>query len=419
MSRRLSSAFALVFMALTMLLPLRHAQSAQVANISQFPTPTKNAEPLAMTRGPDGNVWFVENAVARVAKVTSSGKITEYRLPSNALPWGITVGPDGNLWATESTTNLARITPSGQVSQFAANCGTTAITARPPDQIWYTCDRTGEIGGMTTKGTSVGDAHVSSSSMNGIAAGPDGGLWFLAGNKTVEDFSPAKNTWQSYDISNNGESITAGPDGNMWFTEYNQLVGKVTTTGKVTEYKTGPDDNDRWQGITVGADHSLGFAESGGGGQVTQLSTNGGATRFAALGQPTGVARVADGSVWYTDPQSSEVDKMTFSSSNTPRPATPAPTVRPPQRSQNPSGQTTSNSAAKGTAASSAPASSRSPGPSPTSSTSATPGATGAAAPFATSTGSRGAPLWPFIAGGVGLAAIGTGGFFFVRYLRR
>jgi len=54
-----------------------------------------------MTLGPDGNVWFAEDA--HVGNVTTSGTVTEF-------PWGdattdnyysgITAGPDGNLWAT-------------------------------------------------------------------------------------------------------------------------------------------------------------------------------------------------------------------------------------------------------------------------------------------------------------------------------
>jgi virginiamycin B lyase len=30
--------------------------------------------------------------------------------------------------------------------------------------------------------------------------------------------------------------ITAGPDGNLWFTEPNGKIGKLTTSGEVTEY---------------------------------------------------------------------------------------------------------------------------------------------------------------------------------------
>src|SRR5580692_2991633 len=44
-------------------------------NISEFSVPTSAAQPLNMTLGPDGNVWFTENGsgINQIAKVTPSG----------------------------------------------------------------------------------------------------------------------------------------------------------------------------------------------------------------------------------------------------------------------------------------------------------------------------------------------------------
>jgi streptogramin lyase len=82
----------------------------------------------------------------------------------------------------------------------------------------------------------------------GIAAGPDGNMWFTEnlGNMVAkvtmsgaisEYLVPTPGSWPS--------EITAGPDGNLWFTE-NQSnawtvptggkVAKVTTSGVITEY---------------------------------------------------------------------------------------------------------------------------------------------------------------------------------------
>ncbi len=51
---------------------------------------------------PDGNLWFVEQGGNYVGRITTSGTITEFLIPTgNCHPIGITKVPDGNLWFTE------------------------------------------------------------------------------------------------------------------------------------------------------------------------------------------------------------------------------------------------------------------------------------------------------------------------------
>jgi streptogramin lyase len=79
---------------------------------------------------------------------------------------------------------------------------------------------------------------------NGIAAGPDGNLWFTEyqGNN-IGKITPATGVITEYAIpgSNYGNitnGITAGSDGNMWFAlglEYK--IGKISPeTGTITKY---------------------------------------------------------------------------------------------------------------------------------------------------------------------------------------
>jgi hypothetical protein len=56
--------------------------------------------------GPDGNLWFTENSVNQIGRITTTGAITQYPAPTaNSVPNGITTGPDGNLWFTEGNAN--------------------------------------------------------------------------------------------------------------------------------------------------------------------------------------------------------------------------------------------------------------------------------------------------------------------------
>src|SRR5437899_2764694 len=87
---------------------------ATLTGISEYAA-TAFSVPIGIAAGPDGNTWFVENNGNKVAKITSSGSITEYTIPtSSSGPFGICTGPDGNLWFTENSTNkIGKVTTSG------------------------------------------------------------------------------------------------------------------------------------------------------------------------------------------------------------------------------------------------------------------------------------------------------------------
>src|SRR5712691_6897428 len=64
----------------------------------RFPIP--NSQPLYITAGPDGNLWFTDYGQIAIGRITTSGAITEFPIPQGSQPEGITLGPDGNLWFT-------------------------------------------------------------------------------------------------------------------------------------------------------------------------------------------------------------------------------------------------------------------------------------------------------------------------------
>jgi streptogramin lyase len=84
----------------------------------RIPTPTSNA--IAITAGPDGNLWFAEERGNKIGRITTSGYITEYPIPTiGSSPEGITAGPDGNLWFTEdSASKIGRITINGVITEW-------------------------------------------------------------------------------------------------------------------------------------------------------------------------------------------------------------------------------------------------------------------------------------------------------------
>jgi len=118
------AATALIILSAALAFPLGDAIAA-VGDITSYPLPTANSGPFAIVAGPDGNIWFTEDNVNQVGKMTTSGVVTEYPIPAAASrPEGITAGPDGNLWFTEASANkVAKVTTTGVITEYAAPTG--------------------------------------------------------------------------------------------------------------------------------------------------------------------------------------------------------------------------------------------------------------------------------------------------------
>jgi len=131
-------------------------------------------------------------------------------------PAYIAAGPDGNVWFTESlvlgsntASRIGRITPNGTVTEFES----------------------GAHGG--------GPA-----ALEGIAAGPDGNLWFTgAVGQEIGRISPTGTVTEfASGVHCAPFGITAGADGNLWFTEAWLVgpsagkIGRITSGGAVTEF---------------------------------------------------------------------------------------------------------------------------------------------------------------------------------------
>jgi virginiamycin B lyase len=64
---------------------------------------TPGGMPVALALGKDGALWFTENNAGKIGRITMSGAITEYPMPSaSSSIIGVGVGPDGSIWVTEA-----------------------------------------------------------------------------------------------------------------------------------------------------------------------------------------------------------------------------------------------------------------------------------------------------------------------------
>src|SRR4051794_32377977 len=71
----------------------RTSAAVGTATFTEF-SPASGAQPFNITVGPDGNLWFTElNNPKQIAKITTSGVITEFSVPTAASrPYHITAG---------------------------------------------------------------------------------------------------------------------------------------------------------------------------------------------------------------------------------------------------------------------------------------------------------------------------------------
>src|SRR3954470_10573964 len=103
---------SLVHLAALVTLICSHNVGAQT--VTEFPIPTPGSQPWEITSGPDGNLWFTEQAGNKIGRITPSGSVTDFPVSPGSRPTGITTGPDGALWFTELFGGrIGRITTAG------------------------------------------------------------------------------------------------------------------------------------------------------------------------------------------------------------------------------------------------------------------------------------------------------------------
>ena len=123
------------------------AQAAPVGGLKQYKVPTADSQPRAIVNGSDGNRWFTlgtefTNAPPAIARITPSGAVTEFRPPcETCIVTDIVQGPDGILYFSSNEAFLGRITTAGT---FLAPIPTPNSNALAGDlavhgsQVWMT-----------------------------------------------------------------------------------------------------------------------------------------------------------------------------------------------------------------------------------------------------------------------------------------
>jgi virginiamycin B lyase len=149
-----------------------------------FPIPTLNAGAGAIAAGPaqSQSLWFTEYDAGAIARIDLSGTITEFKMSAPPQgPIAITAGPDGQLWFVDSA-QIGAITSLGVVTLTPApNAGGagSVIATGLDGALWFTEPSGNRIGRVTTNGDVLEiPLPTASATPTGLAVGPDGAIWF-------------------------------------------------------------------------------------------------------------------------------------------------------------------------------------------------------------------------------------------------
>jgi streptogramin lyase len=273
-----------------------------MAGVIEFPVPGVNPVLTSITAGPDGNVWFADQNVDRIGRISPAGVVTVFVLPAGSSVNQIARGPDGNIWFTELTENkIGRLTPDGGLTEFPVpvpGSGPAGIVTGPDGNLWVTLTSANLIARVTPiGGFGIFPIPTPASGPGNIILGPDGNLWFAQEDITqVARITPAGFV-SEFPILGTPSGIAKGADGNLWVT-YANRIARMSPAGAVQVIHGVPGILGIL-GIVPGPDGALWFATFPGG--LGRITTSGAITQFPTPRQPFALSTGPDGNLWLTE----------------------------------------------------------------------------------------------------------------------
>jgi virginiamycin B lyase len=298
-------------------LTLRHARPTQaIGTVTEYTLPGgASTEPLTITLGPDGALWFAEHNNG-IGRISTAGSLTEYRVPGTAGPYGIAAGPDRALWFTDILGKIWRVTTDGHFTAYRVPGSAPlpeGITAGPDGAMWFLAqgvDRISMTGQITEFPNAVG--------FNSIATGPDGALWspwFDSRHPAGISRTTTAGVSTLYKIpGKNLQVVAVGPDQKIWFTQHHacrpESVGKISTDGSFRRYQVVDcaDPN----GIAPGPDGAMWFTELRDD-HIDRATLDGRITRYPIPtyhSGPYSLTAGPDGAMWFTEVLAGKIGRI-------------------------------------------------------------------------------------------------------------
>jgi hypothetical protein len=215
----------------------RYAVASAV--VSLFPLPNPDANPNLATAGGDGGVWFFEQTRTRFGRIDANGTLQEFAATFQVS--AMTKGPDGNVWflTTQSPPQIGKITPAGSITTYVVpNDGFEPRTlTAAAGRLWMLADNVVPNGGLAsiaTDGTGYTVAALSGVQKGSVGAtmyfGKDGNFYLdipSGAGFAVYRVAPAgSGTTACQSSSRNGFMVTTMlDDGTIVFGSFSNSFG--------------------------------------------------------------------------------------------------------------------------------------------------------------------------------------------------
>ncbi|MBV8654856.1 MAG: hypothetical protein JO160_02355 [Candidatus Eremiobacteraeota bacterium] len=296
--------------------------------ISEFQIITMwpRAQPFDIAAARDGTLWFTEPGLSAIGHIGGDGTIRQFFIPTRGgEPEGIVAGGDGSMYFAEHmgpnyATHVATIASDGHVTEYNdSNLMPIGVAAGPNGSMWFTQGCAGLAVLSHGKVTQYPISGITGESP-AIVRAPDGSMWFSEdGTARIGRVGPEGQlrtyTGLMYESKYNDipNGVTAGPDGNLWWTALaSNAIWATNLHGRVVHVYTVPTAGSQPWGIATGRDGALWFTEAAGD-KIGRVTTAGAFSEYplpTPYAHPQGIARNRDGSLWFVESGADQLGRI-------------------------------------------------------------------------------------------------------------
>ena len=294
------------------------ASGESSAHTAPFTAPSCPGDYTVVTQTTVGGTVVASTSTTYHVRGPGDGEL----FPTSSRPGYIAAGSDGNLWFTDSSSNLNRVTPAGVIRTFssAINGGAGQLVTGANGDL-YVNTTTGSYPNVLSDIADVQlnaygpvfkwEVPVTGTSVNDLAPGPDGNVWF-AGNPsggpggTIGFVTTAAKVklFQLPAADGAAVAITSGSDGGLWFLLASGDIGRISTSGAVSLFTPPAGTSFGGSGTaTLGPDGNVWFTGADSSGDIVgRITPTGAVSEFATLqpgAQASGITAGADGNLWF------------------------------------------------------------------------------------------------------------------------
>lgn len=304
---------------------------ASRATARLFNVPTANAGLQDIVAGPDGALWFTETKGHKLGRISTSGQITEYPIPSEGLD-----GPEqlvvsgGQLWfLNDSGEFVVRASPTDPGNPVVVRQSSTWAQRLAPagnGGVWFSTWPDDDV--LLLDPTSGAEQPYAQDTMDDsypatFAAGAAGSVWMTQHDDDRDyirslspDGQPGSIALPQLDPTWDVTSIAYDGHTTMWFTEYAPASWALPPRGGAVGWIDGNlaahvvDLHNDWapQSITPGPDGAMWFSEKDG---IGRISTTGRVSHFSIKPyQPDRIVAGPDKALWFIDSGANRIGRI-------------------------------------------------------------------------------------------------------------